>query len=161
MDLTLYKQAATPERIDKSGYLTQVGTVTGVTLKTDVDLLRPVFILKTDPLVYNANYLYCSYTSRYYYITDIEAMTGGRVGIKCICDVLYTYKDEILASSAWVLRSDRADDIADYDLLHNNYPFRADYDVLGADLSDGPGWVSPFEGGAADPDARCIYLVVK
>jgi len=161
MDLTLYKQAATPERIDKSGYLTQIGSVSGVVLKDSTDLMTPSFILRTDPQVYNANYLYCSYTSRYYYITGITALTGGRISVNCKIDVLYTYKDEILASSAWVLRSDRADDVAAYDMLHNQYPFRADYDVLGADLSDGPGWVSPFEGGAADPDARCIYLVVK
>lgn len=157
MDLTLYKQAATPERVDKTSYLTQVGTVTGVVLKSDVDLMQPVFILKTDPLVYNANYLYCSFTSRYYYITDVEAMTGGRVAIKCRCDVLYTYKDEILQSSAWVVSSSSASDAADYDMLHNDYPFQADYDILGCDF---PG-TSPFNEDRWGTDAKNIYVVIK
>ena len=161
MDLILYKQAATPERVDKTAYLTQVGTVTGVVLKSDVDLMQPVFILKTDPLVYNANYLYCSFTSRYYYITDITALTGGRIAISCMVDVLYTYKDEILASSAWVVSSSSATDAADYNMLHNDYPFRADYDLLGADLTEGENWRSPFDSEFLDPAARCIYLVVK
>ncbi len=161
MDLTLYKQAATPERIDKTAYLTQVGTVSGVTIKNEMDLMQPVFVLKTDPLVYNANYLYCSFTSRYYYITDITALTGGRVAISCRVDVLYTYKDEILASSAWVVSSSSASDAADYDMLHNDYPWQADYDILGADLTEGEGWRSPFDSEFMDPAARCIYLVVK
>lgn len=161
MTLTLYKQAATPERVDKTAYLTQVGTVSGVTIKNEMDLMQPTFILKTDPLVYNANYLYCSFTSRYYYITDITALTGGRIAISCRVDVLYTYKDEILASSAWVVSSSSASDTGDYDMLHNDYPFQADYDILGADLTEGEGWRSPFDSEFLDPAARCIYLVVK
>lgn len=156
MDLTLYKQAATPERIDKTAYLTQVGTVSGVTIKNEMDLMQPTFVLKTDPLVYNANYLYCSFTSRYYYITDITALTGGRIAISCKIDVLYTYKDEILASSAWVVSSSSASDAGDYDMLHNDYPFQSDYDILGVDLSDS----SPL-----NPDqiagAKNIYMAIK
>lgn len=161
MDIKLYKQAATPERVDKTAFLTTVGTVSGVQVKEPMDLMKPTFILKTDAQVYNSNYLYCSYTSRYYYIDSIEALTGGRIAVNCSIDVLYTYKSEILGSSAWVVTSSTAGDIADYDMLHNNYPFQADYDILGADLTEGPSWTSPFEGGSADPDARCIYLVVK
>lgn len=158
MDLNLYKQAATPERVDKSGFLTSVGTVSGVQIKQPMDLMSPTFILKTDQLVYNANYLYCSFTSRYYYITSIEALTGGRIAVNCRIDVLYTYKDEILNSSGWILSSSSASDAAAYDMLHNDYPFRQDYDILGINFND-PN--PPFNYDAWGEDNGLIYLVVK
>lgn len=135
MDLTFYKQAATPNRVDKSAYLTTVGTISNVTLKSDVDLMRPTFILKTSPLVYNSNYVFSSFTNRYYYIETITALSGGRIAIQCKIDVLHTYRNEIKNSSAWVLRSAATTDTADdYKMLHNDYPFRADSTVLGCDL---------------------------
>ena len=142
MDLTFYKQSATPNRVDKSGYLTEIGTLSGVILKAETNLMRPTFILKTSPLVYNSNYLYNSFTKRYYYIKEVTAMSGGRIAIDCEIDVLFTYKNEILNSSGWVVRSDSIlTTTDDYDMLHNDYPFRADYKVEGVDFNG----TSPFE----------------
>lgn len=142
MDLKFYKQSATPNRVDKSGYLTEIGTLSGVILKAETNLMRPTFILKTSPLVYNSNYLYNSFTKRYYYIKEVTAMSGGRIAIDCEIDVLFTYKNEILNSSGWVVRSDNIlTTTDDYDMLHNDYPFRADYKVEGVDFNG----TSPFE----------------
>lgn len=157
MDLTFYKQSATPNRVDKRGYLTEVGILSGVILKAETNLMRPTFILKTSPLVYNSNYLYCSFTKRYYYIRTVTAMSGGRIAIDCDIDVLFTYRAEILASSGWVVRSDSSvAEPDDFLMLHNDYPFRADYKTEGCDLSDSR---SPF----ADPHAntRSIFMVIK
>lgn len=140
MELTFYKQAATPNRVDKSDYLTVVGTLSNVVLKDDTNLMSPTFILKTSEKVYNSNYVYCSFTGRYYYIESIDALKGGRVAINCTIDVLYTYKNEILNSSAWIERSDDTTDTSDnYDMLHNDYPFRQDYETRGIDFTDGDG----------------------
>ena len=140
MELTFYKQAATPNRVDKSNYLQLQGDLSDVVIKDDTNLMTPTFILKTDSLVYNSNYVYCSFTSRYYYIESIDALKGGRIAINCKIDVLYTYKDEILNSSAWIERSDATADISDnYDMLHNDYPFRQDYETRGIDFTDGDG----------------------
>ena len=140
MELTFYKQAATPNRVDKSDYLTIVGTVSNVILKDDTDLMSPTFILKTSEVVYNSNYVYCSFTHRYYYINNIDALSGGRLAIHCSIDVLYTYKDEILNSSAWIERSDTTTDMSDdYEMLHNDYPFRQDYETRGIDFAEGDG----------------------
>lgn len=156
MDLQFYKQAATPERVDKSGFLTSMGTISNVVIKDTDEMMTPTFILKTDQLVYNSNYVYCNFTSRYYYITSIDVLTGGRIAINCKVDVLFTYKNEILHSSAWVLSSSSASDAADYDMLHNDYPFQADYEIMGADLSAS----SPL-----NPDqitgAKNIYMAIK
>lgn len=138
MDLKFYKQSATPNRVDKSGYLTEIGTLSGVILKAETNLMRPTFILKTSPLVYNSNYLYNSFTKRYYYIKTITAMSGGRIAIDCDIDVLFTYKNEILNSSGWVVRSDALLTTVDnYEMLHNELPYRQDFDTLGLDFSGG------------------------
>lgn len=140
MELTFYKQAATPNRVDKSDYLTIVGTLSNVILKDDTNLMSPTFILKTSEVVYNSNYVYCSFTHRYYYINNIDALSGGRLAIHCSIDVLYTYKDEILNSSAWIERSDTTTDMSDdYEMLHNDYPFRQDYETRGIDFAEGDG----------------------
>ena len=142
MELKFYKQAATPNRVDKSGYLTEIGSLSGVILKADTNLMRPTFILKTNPLVYNSNYLYNTFTKRYYYIREVTALSGGRISIDCDIDVLFTYKNEILNSSGWVVRSDSIlTSTDDYAMLHNDYPFRADYKVEGVDFNG----TSPFE----------------
>lgn len=137
MELKFYKQSATPNRVDKSSYLTEVGSLDGVVLKADTNLMRPTFILKTSPLVYNSNYLYNSFTKRYYYIKDVTAMSGGRIAIDCEIDVLFTYKNEILNSSGWVVRSDTASNTDNYYMLHNDLPFRQDFDTLGLDFNYG------------------------
>lgn len=156
MELTFYKQAATPNRVDKSAYLTQVGTITNVVLKSDVDLMRPVFILKASPIVYNSNYVYSSFTSRYYYIETVTALSGGRISLQCKIDVLHTYRAEIKNSSAWVERSAATTDTADdYKMLHNDYPFRADYEIKGCDLANSH---TPF---ANQTNNHPIIMVIK
>ena len=155
MELKFYKQAATPNRVDKSGYLTEIGSLSGVTLKADTNLMRPTFILKTNPLVYNSNYLYNTFTKRYYYIREITALSGGRISIDCDIDVLFTYKNEILNSSGWVIKSSTTTDLMDdYAMLHNDYPFRQDFDTLGLDLANGD---NPFSN-VSEPN---IFLVIK
>lgn len=137
MTLTFYKQAATPNRVDKSSFLTEQGTVGNVVLLDTRNIIEPVFILSTSPLVYNSNYVFCDFTQRYYYIENVDLMPGGRIGLRCRVDVLYTYRAEILGSVAWVEKSDRTTDTTDeYDMLHNDYPFRQDYQILGKFTSD-------------------------
>lgn len=131
MQLKFYQYSATPNRVDKTAYLTEIGSADNCVYKQDTTLMHPTFILKTDKKVYNANYVYCSTTGRYYYIDEFVAMSGGRMAINCSIDVLYTYRAEILNSSAWVLRSAATTDDTDFDMLHNDYPFRADYHVVG------------------------------
>lgn len=156
MELTFYKQAATPNRVDKSAYLTQVGIISNVVLKSDVDLMRPVFILKTSLIVYNSNYVYSNFTGRYYYIENITALSGGRISVQCKIDVLHTYRAEIKASSAWVERSAATTDTADdYKMLHNDYPFRADYETKGCNLTGGS---TPF---TDQTNNHPIIMVIK
>lgn len=156
MTLEFFKQAATPNRVDKSAYLTRISERDNVVLKADTNLMQPTFILKTSADIYKANYVYCSFTGRYYYIISIDALSGGRVAVNCRVDVLHTYKNEIKNSSAWVVRSDGVEDSSDdYDMLHNDFPFRADYMLKGCDLENSH---TPFTGQTV---TRPIVMVIK
>lgn len=146
MTLKLYKQSATPNRVDKSGFLNEVGDVSAIIVKGTENTLTPDFLLQTNATVYNANYFFCDFTSRYYYINSCDVTTGGRMIVHSRVDVLMTFRNEILSSSAWVERSDRTTDESDnYEMLHNDYPFRQDYDILG--LSASQSIFSAFTGG--------------
>lgn len=155
MTIHLYKHGATPKRIDKSTFLNDVGEISGVVLKETENELTPDFILNTNSLVYNANYFFCDFTSRYYYITDMEMMTGGRIVLHTRVDVLMTFRNEILSSSSWVEVSDRTTDTSDnYDMLHNDFPFRQDYDILGKSATDSIFWY-------ANQSGNNIVLIMK
>ena len=157
MTLTFYKQAATPHRVRKQSYLTEMGTIEG-TVKEPTNIISPVFTLKYNPIVYNSNYLFCSTTGRYYSYndSDIRLLSGGRMSISARCDVLYTFRNEILSSSAWVNVSDGAPELDDnYNMLHNDFPFRVDFDTLGCNL-DGLSPFDPFAGIGAN-----ILMIIK
>lgn len=137
MTLHLYKQCATPNRVDKSSFLNDVGELSGIIVKETEATLSPDFIVNTNAMVYNANYFFCDFTSRYYYITGLDVSTGGRIIIHSRVDVLMTFRNEILSSSSWVEKSDNTIDTTDdYNFLHNDYPFRQDYKILGKSSSD-------------------------
>lgn len=164
LNLIFYKQAATPNRVDKTDYLTRVGDLGNVQLKDTTELFTPTFILRTNPLVYNSNYVYCSFTKRYYYIESIDALSGSRIAIHCKCDVLHTYRNEIKNSSGWILTSsETTDEDADYNMLHNDYPFRQDYELVGKDIAQQQAGV--YEGNifknAMDSTSHAIVLVIK
>jgi hypothetical protein len=131
MELNFYKQSATPNRINKSGYLSEVGTVNGVIIKETENSLTPDFIMMTSDIVLNSNYFFCSATSRYYFITSHDFLSGGRIVLHSRVDVLMTFRNEILSSTAWVEVSKDTTDIDEYDMLHNDLPFRQDYKFKG------------------------------
>lgn len=148
MTLNFYKQSATPNRVNKAGYLSEVGTINNVMFKETENELTPDFVMKTSDVVLNSNYFFCSATSRYYFITSHEFISGGRIILHTRVDVLMTFRNEILSSSAWVDVSDNTSDNSDnYDMLHNDFPFRQDYDILGKSSIGTIFDISPFSGG--------------
>ena len=137
MELNFYKQSATPNRINKSGYLSEVGTVNGVVIKETENSLTPDFIMMTSDVVLNSNYFFCSATSRYYFITSHDFLSGGRIVLHSRVDVLMTFRNEILSSTAWVeVSKDTSDTDDNYDMLHNDLPFRQDYKFKGRNELD-------------------------
>lgn len=68
-------------------------TITGQ-VKSNVDIINPVFIIAT-PSDININYCYCSDFNRYYYVDNVEVMTGGKVALNCRVDVLKSFANGI------------------------------------------------------------------
>ena len=108
MNLTLYYNSSERKVIGKS--LQNLGTVTGI-LKGDTAITSPVFILQSDnDYLSGVNYLYWQETGRYYYIDNIELMTGGRMAFYCSVDVLESFKTQIKAQTAIIDKQESRDE---------------------------------------------------
>ena len=73
------------------------------TIKGALSVENPVLILqyKSD-IQSNVNYVYIPEYNRYYFVTDIINLTGGRYEIHCKIDVLMSFKYDILNLSCIV-----------------------------------------------------------
>jgi len=78
---------------------TGAGTQITATLKDDVSMVQPVFIIQGDHFTYN----YISFAGRYYFVDDVVSLRNSLCEIHCNIDVLATYKAAIQAASAYVL----------------------------------------------------------
>ena len=78
---------------------------TSVALKERTDLKAPVFIVSFDPIGYN----YCSWIiqerdiNRYYWIDRVIFVHNNLWEVHCSLDLLATYRNDILQSSARIL----------------------------------------------------------
>lgn len=80
------------------------GIAPSCVLLDSTSLMNPVFKLSraTNPIGYN--YCYVSRFSRYYFITDITSEKDYWY-VSCTCDVLASFRSQILSGSHYVLRS--------------------------------------------------------
>lgn len=69
------------------------------TLKDNSSIIHPVLIFNFSGDIYDMNYMYIPEWKRYYYIRDIVLLTGGRYQIAADCDVLESFKADILKMS--------------------------------------------------------------
>ena len=79
-------------------------TAINCTLKDDVSIFNPSFILN-----YNSNFLSKNYVSafgKYYFIENIVLLDGGRCMIVCKEDVLYTYHAELNNMNFTIVRNE-------------------------------------------------------
>lgn len=80
-----------------------------IVLKDDTSIINPTFRIRTEyggmaspEQLFEYNYCYCSSFKRYYYITNIVAITSKVFDIYCAVDVLATFRDDILQTKAFV-----------------------------------------------------------
>lgn len=91
-----------------------------IRLKRDTDIINPMLILSAiDGVDYNNyNYARIEELNRFYFIDNATNLNNKRWQLNLSCDVIETYKDEILLSRAKFKRSIRAGDYintADFD----------------------------------------------
>lgn len=110
--------------VEKIGKNLQAGiTITGVSLKKDCSILKPVLHVGTSQAEHNIflyNYMKIpQFNNRYYFIDDIVSVGQNRWEVSGHIDVLETYKSAILAQSAVISRQQNK-----YNLYLNDTDFR-------------------------------------
>lgn len=68
-----------------------------VKFKEEVNIYNPNIMLKYDDLI-NFNYMYIDKFKRYYFIEDVEVFPNKIYKLTLKCDVLMSFKDDILNS---------------------------------------------------------------
>ena len=110
MDIALYTCTSENNRIDKSPYITNGFLLQG-TLRSDSSVIDPVIeIEKTNPAIYNYNYMHIKDFGRWYYNNNIEAKEMGLWEIYAHVDVLFTWRPDILGSRAVIDKSSNVND---------------------------------------------------
>ncbi len=99
------KEINSTKRIDVSSGTTQGFTNIEVQLKEPSSILSPV--IRIEDSVYNPswNYCYIYIWNRFYFLHDATIVPGGIWEVQLAVDVLASWKDEILTSTAYVSRS--------------------------------------------------------
>ena len=86
------------------------GSVTNVLLRENTSVVNPTFRMRLEhegmssaAELFQYNYCYCPEFKRYYFITNITSYTAVIFDIECICDVLATFRDDILSTRAFIM----------------------------------------------------------
>mgnify|MGYP001336820446 FL=1 len=75
-----------------------------ITFKDTFDIINPIVLLKSDVPILK-NYAQIPEFGRYYFITSIQIQPNKIYKLFLECDMLETYKDDILASKGLVTRA--------------------------------------------------------
>lgn len=85
-----------------------------VKFKEEVNIYNPNIMLKYDDLI-NFNYMYIDKFKRYYFIEDIEVFPNKIYKLTLKCDVLMSFKDDILNSYGNITSQTNYNDYYNFD----------------------------------------------
>ena len=111
MNILLYKTTNANNDLNKtiSDKVELVGA-----LREASSIIAPSILIQSNPIGYN--YAYIPEFGRYYYIKNITAFRKGAYIVDLKCDVLMSFKEEILNMSGIVSRLTDGDDYATRDI---------------------------------------------
>lgn len=92
MDIIFYK--ITDEKIVVNKNI-QKSFPTSILIKWNLDRISPQFVLSQN-IDKDFNYCYVPMFKRYYYINEIIENVGGFFTIQCTCDVLMSWKNQLM-----------------------------------------------------------------
>ena len=154
MVLKLFKTKSAPNVVRKS--LTEVATFDEVIFKEDTSLLNPTVIINgvsnsstyTIEDIGKCNYFSIPKVDRYYFITDIVMLHGGRVAISGKVDPLMSFKTDILASTQLIVRQEKKTN--NY-LIDTDIPLSSKKQIIehefGDSIADGGYYILAVNGG--------------
>ena len=125
MQISLFTYTKEKERLNKTPYLTNRFPLNGY-LKNETSVKNPVILIeKTNPALYNYNYLYIPDFKRYYFIPadGIKQIRSNLWEISAKCDVLFSFMEDILANKCII---DKAENSPDANLYLNDGSFVTD-----------------------------------
>lgn len=128
-DINLYKNSAEPNKVDKTADLSTVGTISGV-LRQECSLINPEIIIQYDKPP-DFNYCYIANFGRYYYVENIVSMRQNLWRVRLRCDVLMTYKTQILNLTARIARQQYT---YSYRQIDSEIPFTNDPEITIQDI---------------------------
>lgn len=95
MQVILYSSTADPRDLYKGTKLTTIATVEAEPFYP-LEITVPEFRLAYNQNFRNINYCYVAELGRYYFISDITLESGNAMIIHCECDVLMSFRSDIL-----------------------------------------------------------------
>lgn len=120
LQLMLYQNSSSNSRIDKS--VSHLHTYSTLTLKEPTSIQSPTIRLSaSDTNVVKGNYAYIPKFDRFYYVTDVRSLPGGLWEIDLKCDVLMSFRDEIIDNTVLFNHSEGA-----YNLYLNDGTLQVD-----------------------------------
>lgn len=125
MELRLYKTLDGDNVINKT--LTLIHTM-NIKMKDNVSVTNPIIILsKVDNVNYfECNYCFLSEFNRFYFIREIEVLNNNNYRFILECDVLETFKNDILNSYAEISRTIKQ---GDYMNINDMLDLRKEIDI--------------------------------
>lgn len=102
--LELYKNKAESNRVDKTDYLTNIGTLPGA-LRDESSIINPVITVEYLDIP-TFNYVYIPIFNRYYFVNDITSVRYKLWQISLSIDTLMTYKDAIMQCVGFIDRNE-------------------------------------------------------
>lgn len=103
--MILYNYKGQPNTINKA--LTPLGTI-NVALRPELNVHNPNLQIQMPPNMYGFNYVYIEDFGKYYFVDNFRYIGGNTYLLTLTLDVLQTYKDVILHSTALIVESDNA-----------------------------------------------------
>ena len=103
--MILYNYKGQPNTINKA--LTPLGTL-NVALRPELNVHNPTLKIQMPPNMYGFNYVYIEDFGKYYFVENFRYIGGATYLLTLSLDVLQTYKDVILQSTALIVERDNA-----------------------------------------------------
>lgn len=85
-----------------------------VKFKDEVDIYNPIIVIKYDDLI-DFNYVYIDKFKRYYFIETVEVFPNKIYHLTLKCDVLMSFKDDILNSYGNIISQTNYNDYYNFD----------------------------------------------
>lgn len=131
MELKLYETLDSENVINKN--ITLKYTI-NITLKKDTNINKPIIVLNDNGVMdfRNCNYCFIELFNRYYFIRSLENVNNNIWNLYLECDVLESFKTDILNSVGLVKRIIKE---GDYQSINSEYDVRKQTDVYKSDIT--------------------------